>query len=162
MEAPKIETPKTEPNAEAPQAGTPKTETPKPAATPSANAPSAPSGATAQTESPKAGAPQTEPPKTEAPKPTEPAKTEPAKEQPSADTTATAKAEELFKGNCMACHGGSLEGKSGPNLQKVGGTLTKEQIMTQIAKGGSKMPGFEKKLDAEAIETLAGWLAAKK
>ncbi|TNJ62764.1 cytochrome c [Paenibacillus hemerocallicola] len=62
----------------------------------------------------------------------------------------------------MSCHGGNLEGKPGPNLQKIGASKTKDQIMTQISKGGSRMPGFESKIEAADIETLAVWLADKK
>ena len=72
------------------------------------------------------------------------------------------KAEALFKENCMACHGSNFEGDFGPNLTKAGSRLSKDQIVTQIIKGGSQMPGFEKSLDTTAIETLATWLAAKK
>jgi mono/diheme cytochrome c family protein len=72
------------------------------------------------------------------------------------------KAEALFKDNCMSCHGAGLEGDFGPNLTKVGSRRTKDQIVAQVTSGGAQMPGFEKKLDSAAIETLAAWLAAKK
>jgi mono/diheme cytochrome c family protein len=72
------------------------------------------------------------------------------------------KAETLFKDNCMSCHGAGLEGDFGPNLTKVGSRLSKDQIVTQVTSGGTQMPGFEKRLDSAAIETLAAWLAAKK
>jgi mono/diheme cytochrome c family protein len=81
---------------------------------------------------------------------------------PAPTTASNAKAEALFKANCMACHGASLEGDYGPNLTKVGSRKTKEQIIAQITNGGENMPALGKKLDADAIETLAVWLAAKK
>jgi mono/diheme cytochrome c family protein len=81
---------------------------------------------------------------------------------PAPTTASNAKAEALFKDNCMACHGASLEGDFGPNLTKVGSRKTKEQIIAQITNGGENMPALGKKLDADAIETLAVWLAAKK
>ncbi|MDF2813838.1 MAG: hypothetical protein K0Q81_38 [Paenibacillus sp.] len=81
---------------------------------------------------------------------------------PEASVNAGLQAETLYKSNCMSCHGNSLEGKNGPNLQKVGSKRTKEQIMTQISKGGSRMPAFEKSLDQASVELLADWLAAKK
>lgn len=71
-------------------------------------------------------------------------------------------AQALFKQSCTSCHGVDLEGDFGPNLQKIGGSMTKEQITTQIANGGDAMPSFNKKLKAEEIEALAVWLAAKK
>ncbi|WP_282943562.1 c-type cytochrome [Paenibacillus sp. RC67] len=74
----------------------------------------------------------------------------------------TVKVEEVFKGNCMACHGDQLQGKIGPNLQKVGSHLTKEQILKQIRDGGSDMPSFASSLSKEEIDALAEWLAGKK
>jgi cytochrome c551 len=55
-----------------------------------------------------------------------------------------------------------LQGDYGPNLQKVGGRLTKAQIITQITNGGDVMPSFKKSLKAEEIQALAAWLSAKK
>ena len=74
----------------------------------------------------------------------------------------TYSAEELYKSNCVSCHGTDLKGRLGPNLQKVGSDLAKEQITTKITKGGGGMPPFERSLDADQIETLAKWLAGKK
>jgi cytochrome c551 len=90
--------------------------------------------------------------------------------KPTTKPTATPKAEEpsvaaaavLFKQSCTSCHGVDLGGNIGPNLQKIGGELTKEEITTQITDGGSQMPPFAKRLKANEIETLAAWLAAKK
>jgi mono/diheme cytochrome c family protein len=62
----------------------------------------------------------------------------------------------------MSCHGSNLEGRPGPNLQKIGSTKTKDQILTQITKGTNRMPGFEKTIQAADIEVLAAWLADKK
>lgn len=73
-----------------------------------------------------------------------------------------ARAKVIFKDNCMACHGASLEGDFGPNLTKVGSRLSKEQITAQITNGGKSMPALGKKLNAAEIETLAVWLAAMK
>ena len=82
----------------------------------------------------------------------------------SAANSETAKAETLYKSNCMSCHGANLEGRVGPatNLQKIGGTLTKEQITLQIANGGGGMPMFKAKLKPEEIAALADWLSEKK
>ncbi|MBP1967611.1 c-type cytochrome [Paenibacillus aceris] len=77
-------------------------------------------------------------------------------------TTTAAEAQALFKDNCMACHGASLEGDFGPNLTKVGSRKTKDQIVQQIVKGKGDMPPFQEALKPEEIEALATWLAAKK
>jgi mono/diheme cytochrome c family protein len=119
------------------------TPTPAPASTPAAT----PSPTPTATPAPK---PTPSPSVSPTPAPTEPAK------------TANADAEALFKSSCIACHGDQLQGKSGPNLQKVGARKTKEQIVTQISKGSTEMPGFEKSLDQASIETLSSWLAGLK
>jgi cytochrome c551 len=75
------------------------------------------------------------------------------------------KAEELFKKtNCISCHGVNLEGRVGPatNLQKIGGSKTKEQIANQISNGGGGMPVYKTKLSEDEINLLADWLSSKK
>ncbi|TNJ65837.1 cytochrome c [Paenibacillus hemerocallicola] len=73
-------------------------------------------------------------------------------------------AEALYKKHCLSCHGDQLQGRVGPgtNLTKVGGKLSREQLVTQIAKGGNGMPGFNNSLDETEIGALADWLSAKK
>ncbi|MBP2002770.1 cytochrome c550 [Paenibacillus shirakamiensis] len=71
-------------------------------------------------------------------------------------------AEATMKANCISCHGDQLEGKIGPNLQKIGGQLTDEQIFTTITKGNGNMPSFKDKLKPEEIANVAMFLAAKK
>lgn len=73
-------------------------------------------------------------------------------------------AEALYKKQCLSCHGDQLQGRVGPstNLTKVGGKLSREQLVAQIANGGSGMPGFKNTLNETEIGTLADWLAAKK
>jgi len=71
-----------------------------------------------------------------------------------------ATAEALYKNTCAGCHGQTLEGAVGPNLQKIGGTLSKDQILEVLKNGKGQMPpGLAKGNDAE---TLAAWLADKK
>jgi cytochrome c551 len=77
-------------------------------------------------------------------------------------TAAGVDAQALYKQNCMACHGADLTGGAGPNLTKVGGKLTADQITHQITNGGGGMPPFQGKLKSEEITALAQWLAAKK
>lgn len=130
----------------------------------SATGQTAPLEQEAQMEQPKPEQPKTEPPKAEQPEPqqlkTEQPKTvEPKPAPPPPDPV---KAEALFKDNCMACHGESLKGGFGPNLQLVGAHKSKDQIMKQILNGSGDMPGFAGQLDQKSIETLAVWLSEKK
>ncbi|CAH1214262.1 hypothetical protein PAECIP111891_04064 [Paenibacillus allorhizoplanae] len=74
----------------------------------------------------------------------------------------SAKAELLYKDNCLVCHGVGLAGDYGPNLTKVGSRRTKEQIVTQIMNGKVEMPGFKDKLKPDDIESLANWLSGMK
>jgi cytochrome c551 len=93
----------------------------------------------------------------------QPPANQPAETAPPAGGNATydaAAAESLYKSNCSACHGQTLEGAMGPNLQHVGGKYSKEQIQDILNNGKGQMPGgLVKGGDAE---TLAAWLADKK
>ncbi|QQZ11338.1 PQQ-binding-like beta-propeller repeat protein [Heyndrickxia vini] len=81
-----------------------------------------------------------------------------AKLQGEADVTV--KPEEVYKKSCISCHGDNLQGNTAPNLQHVGKTMSKEEILNQILNGGDRMPaGLAKGADAEA---LAEWLSKKK
>jgi cytochrome c551 len=69
----------------------------------------------------------------------------------------------LFKKNCVICHGNNLEGRAGPqtNLQKIGATWTKEQIVGQITNGGKAMPSFKSRLSESDINAIADWLVTR-
>ncbi|OAS17662.1 c-type cytochrome [Paenibacillus oryzisoli] len=71
-------------------------------------------------------------------------------------------AQQLYKSNCLSCHGAGLKGDYGPNLTKVGARRTKEQITAQIMNGKVEMPPFKDSLKADEVEALAVWLAAMK
>ncbi|MGM9923413.1 MAG: cytochrome c551 [Bacillus sp. (in: firmicutes)] len=75
-------------------------------------------------------------------------------------TTADAGQEmELYKNNCAGCHGGNLEGAMGPALDKVGASMSKEDIERVILEGKGAMPkGVIKGDDATKV---AAWLAEK-
>ncbi|MGG1517230.1 cytochrome c [Paenibacillus oryzisoli] len=77
-------------------------------------------------------------------------------------TTASGDAQTVFKANCVACHGANLEGGVGPNLQKIGGKLSKDQITATVTNGKGAMPSFKGKLSDGDISSLATWLADKK
>jgi cytochrome c551 len=131
-----------------PQASTAASSTPVTTATPVASAPAATATPLATPKATATAAPTPSPKPTETPIPT--------------DTNNGEAAAALFKQSCTSCHGVDLGGDYGPNLQKVGGKLTKAQITNQITNGGDEMPPFKNELKAEEIQTLAAWLAAKK
>jgi len=68
----------------------------------------------------------------------------------------------LYKKRCISCHGTELQGRAGPNLQKVGAKFTEEQIIDIVATGRKGMPKFENRLSTEEIQSLAAWLAEHK
>ena len=80
----------------------------------------------------------------------------------STGTTTKADAQTVFKANCVSCHGANLEGMVGPNLQKVGGKYSKDQLSTIIANGKGAMPAFKGKLSDDEVNALSTWLADKK
>ncbi|MBE1445779.1 c-type cytochrome [Paenibacillus sp. OAS669] len=70
--------------------------------------------------------------------------------------------EATYKQSCIACHGNDLEGKIGPNLQKIGGKMTDQQLYKIVQNGRGGMPAFKSTLKDEEIVNLAKWLAEKK
>lgn len=70
----------------------------------------------------------------------------------------------IFEKKCVSCHATDLKGRMGPDtdLTQVGAKMTKEEIVTQIAKGSTRMPAFEKLLEADEINKLADWLSTQK
>ncbi|WP_027963458.1 c-type cytochrome [Halalkalibacillus halophilus] len=67
--------------------------------------------------------------------------------------------EAIFENNCMSCHGGDLEGGTGPALTDVGSDYDMEGLVDVIANGveGSSLMTGDYANDEEA-EVLAEWL----
>ncbi|GIN87865.1 alcohol dehydrogenase [Heyndrickxia sporothermodurans] len=83
-----------------------------------------------------------------------------AKLQGQADKPANVDPVQVYKRSCVSCHGDNLQGATAPNLQHIGKTMSKEEILNRIINGGDRMPaGLAKGADAEA---LAEWLSKKK
>lgn len=76
------------------------------------------------------------------------------------DNASAVDAEAVFQQSCASCHGGNLEGASGPALDEIGADLSEDEIHDVIENGQGGMPGgLIKGDDADAV---AEWLAAKK
>jgi quinohemoprotein ethanol dehydrogenase len=87
-------------------------------------------------------------PASETAKPAEPAA---APEKPKIDIR------KLFATNCSWCHQDyGRKAADGPKL--AGTSLTEEQVIDQISRGKSPMPGFRKTLSKEQIEALAKYI----
>ncbi|ENQ3105948.1 cytochrome c551 [Bacillus sp. 491mf] len=69
-------------------------------------------------------------------------------------------AEKVFQKSCAGCHGNDLQGLSGPELKKVGGKYSQEEIEKIIAKGRGSMPGGV--IQGEDVKKVSEWLAEKK
>ena len=73
---------------------------------------------------------------------------------------ATVDAEAVVNKSCVSCHGGNLEGKNGPALDKIGAKLSEDEIHGVIENGQGGMPaGIIKGEEADAV---AKWLSEKK
>lgn len=65
----------------------------------------------------------------------------------------------LFSAKCSWCHQGmGMKQADGPKL--AGTEKTKQQVMTQISKGKSPMPGFKNQLSEKELEALADYIKA--
>ncbi|EJQ98414.1 MULTISPECIES: cytochrome c550 [Bacillus] len=70
------------------------------------------------------------------------------------------KPEDIVKQSCTSCHGDQLQGAVGPNLQKIGGKLSKDEIKEVISKGKGNMP--PNIVPADQAAKVADWLSKKK
>ncbi len=76
-------------------------------------------------------------------------------------TTADAgDAAKIYENKCSACHGQDLAGAGGPNLTRVGSSLSQAEIENVIKNGRGNMPGGL--LDENETAKVAEWLASKK
>ncbi|MFX3624782.1 MAG: cytochrome c551 [Ectobacillus sp.] len=85
------------------------------------------------------------------------------KEESKSPTTETASggaAEEIYQKSCASCHGGDLKGQVGPDLTKVGGKYSKEDIENIIKNGRGSMPAGT--IQGDDVTTVAQWLSEKK
>ncbi|MFZ3579906.1 c-type cytochrome [Virgibacillus sp. DJP39] len=65
--------------------------------------------------------------------------------------------QEIYKANCLSCHGQEGAGASAPAL--TGGELTYDQIVQQVKNGGGGMPAFEDQLSEQEIADVSAYVA---
>ncbi|MFD1707509.1 cytochrome c551 [Siminovitchia sediminis] len=74
--------------------------------------------------------------------------------------TASNGAEAVYQANCSSCHGENLEGRNGPALDKIGGTLSEDEILDVIENGRPGMPAGI--ISGDEANQVAAWLAEQK
>ncbi len=70
----------------------------------------------------------------------------------------------MKKAQCIACHGGELEGGGAPSLRGIGDTLSKDELVDTITNGRANgaMPPFKGTLTDAEIDQVATWLSEQK
>lgn len=66
-----------------------------------------------------------------------------------------ANGEELYQGQCASCHGGELEGGTGPALDGY----SHDEITTAISEGPGSMP--ENLVEGEDADDVAAWVESQ-
>ena len=74
--------------------------------------------------------------------------------------TASVDAEAVVNTSCITCHGGNLEGASGPAIDTIGADMSEAEIHDVIINGQGGMPGGI--IEGEEADAVAKWLAEKK
>jgi len=68
----------------------------------------------------------------------------------------------IYADNCARCHGDDGEGDKGPELSSARKQAkyrsNPQSLINKIANGGFKMPKFKKRLTAEQINAVAGFV----
>lgn len=77
-------------------------------------------------------------------------------------TTETTKvdAQAVTKQKCISCHGNDLSGAVGPDLTKIGATLSEDQIKDVLKNGKGSMPAGL--VSGAELDAVAKWLSEKK
>lgn len=70
----------------------------------------------------------------------------------------TADGEEIYKGNCMTCHGDEGQGTSGPALKGDDFAADHDNVVKQVKEGGGGMPAFEDQLSEDEIDAVAKYI----
>jgi len=77
-------------------------------------------------------------------------------DSPPADSASGDPAADLYQRRCAACHGGDLQGGSGPALQpgSPAAARARDELRNTIANGRGGMPAFGDRLTPEEIDGL--------
>jgi mono/diheme cytochrome c family protein len=67
--------------------------------------------------------------------------------------------EGLYQKSCAGCHGGDLQGASGPALKGMADKYSEEELLNLIMKGKGMMPG--NLLSEEEAQLVTDWLMEK-
>lgn len=76
------------------------------------------------------------------------------------NSTEVSQGETVYKQKCSGCHGGDLQGISGPALTDAGANFSVEELEDIIKNGTGGMPPINLKDDERTA--VAEWLAEKK
>lgn len=77
------------------------------------------------------------------------------------DNEVASAGEEAYQNHCSNCHGGNLEGVSGPSLETVGDKFSADEIEDIIENGRGGMKPMPSVPDDDRA-AIAEWLADKK
>jgi mono/diheme cytochrome c family protein len=69
-----------------------------------------------------------------------------------------AQGEQVFAGNCAACHGGEGGGGTGPKLAGEAELTDPEQVVDQIREGGGGMPSFGDRLNEQELADVSAFV----
>nr|WP_304218120.1 PQQ-binding-like beta-propeller repeat protein [Fredinandcohnia onubensis] len=89
----------------------------------------------------------------------DPAATDKKQDAEESDKSTAHEGADIYKNNCLACHGDNGEGgHNGPNLQKSEMLQDREALINQIKNGSAGMPPFKDTLDDNQIDALVEYL----
>ncbi|WP_307256893.1 cytochrome c551 [Oikeobacillus pervagus] len=93
---------------------------------------------------------------------TDDTKKEPANnnETNTTETADAGDAQKIYDNKCLSCHGENLKGQVGPALDKIGSTLSKDEILNVLENGKGAMPANV--VEGDEADQIAEWLANKK
>lgn len=71
----------------------------------------------------------------------------------------TASGEDVYKDECLSCHGDEGEGASGPKLQGDDFASDVDSVVEQVEEGGGDMPSFKDQLSDDEIQAVSEYVS---